>query len=43
MLRSLHLQKDASAYNYICPGAQLKVRVLLSDLEVTCLKIINAS
>lgn len=28
MLRSLHLQKDASAYNYICPGAQLKVRVL---------------
>uniref|UniRef100_A0A8C0F4D3 Unconventional myosin-Id n=1 Tax=Bubo bubo TaxID=30461 RepID=A0A8C0F4D3_BUBBB len=28
MLRSLHLQKDASAYNYICPGAQLKVRAL---------------
>lgn len=28
MLRSLHLQKDASAYNYISPGAQIKVRVL---------------
>lgn len=26
LLRSLHLQKDASAYSYICPGAQLKVR-----------------
>ncbi|OPJ71614.1 hypothetical protein AV530_008415 [Patagioenas fasciata monilis] len=25
MLRSLHLQKDASAYSYISPGAQLKV------------------
>lgn len=28
LLRSLHLQKDASAYSYICPGAQLKVRGL---------------
>lgn len=28
LLRSLHLQKDASAYSYICPGAQLKVRDL---------------
>uniref|UniRef100_A0A8C8B6V9 Myosin ID n=1 Tax=Otus sunia TaxID=257818 RepID=A0A8C8B6V9_9STRI len=27
MLRSLHLQKDASAYNYICPGAQLKCSI----------------
>lgn len=27
LLRSLHLQKDASAYSYICPGAQLKVRL----------------
>ncbi|KAL2295156.1 hypothetical protein Nmel_018311 [Mimus melanotis] len=25
LLRSLHLQKDASAYSYICPGAQLKL------------------
>ncbi|NXL66905.1 MYO1D protein, partial [Chordeiles acutipennis] len=27
MLRSLHLQKDASAYSYICPGAQLKCSI----------------
>ncbi|KFP57594.1 Unconventional myosin-Id, partial [Cathartes aura] len=27
MLRSLHLQKDASAYNYICPGAQIKCSI----------------
>ncbi|KFO80894.1 Unconventional myosin-Id, partial [Cuculus canorus] len=27
MLRSLHLQKDASAYNYISPGAQLKCSI----------------
>ncbi|NXH09505.1 MYO1D protein, partial [Bucco capensis] len=27
MLRSLHLQKDAAAYNYICPGAQLKCSI----------------
>uniref|UniRef100_A0A8C6IXK6 Unconventional myosin-Id n=1 Tax=Melopsittacus undulatus TaxID=13146 RepID=A0A8C6IXK6_MELUD len=33
MLRSLHLQKDASAYKYICPGAQIKVRVLLMKFK----------
>ncbi|KFO65156.1 Unconventional myosin-Id, partial [Corvus brachyrhynchos] len=27
LLRSLHLQKDASAYSYICPGAQLKCSI----------------
>ncbi|OXB71714.1 UNVERIFIED_CONTAM: hypothetical protein H355_005886 [Colinus virginianus] len=27
MLRSLHLQKDASAYSYISPGAQLKCSI----------------
>ncbi|NWU72860.1 MYO1D protein, partial [Pterocles burchelli] len=27
MLRSLHLQKDASAYSYICPGAQIKCSI----------------
>ncbi|KFQ56397.1 Unconventional myosin-Id, partial [Pelecanus crispus] len=27
MLRSLHLQKDASAYNYIRPGAQIKCSI----------------
>ncbi|KAM4645631.1 unconventional myosin-Id [Amazona ochrocephala] len=27
MLRSLHLQKDASAYKYICPGAQIKCSI----------------
>ncbi|NXT46929.1 MYO1D protein, partial [Pluvianellus socialis] len=27
VLRSLHLQKDASAYNYICPGAQIKCSI----------------
>ncbi|NWU99710.1 MYO1D protein, partial [Upupa epops] len=27
MLRSLHLQKDAAAYNYICPGAQIKCSI----------------
>ncbi|KFQ09164.1 Unconventional myosin-Id, partial [Leptosomus discolor] len=34
MLRSLHLQKDASAYSYICPGAQLKVRVLSGETSI---------
>ncbi|XP_062484244.1 unconventional myosin-Id isoform X1 [Pezoporus occidentalis] len=27
MLRSLHLQKDGSAYRYICPGAQIKCSI----------------
>ncbi|NXB78380.1 MYO1D protein, partial [Donacobius atricapilla] len=27
LLRSLHLQKDVSAYSYICPGAQLKCSI----------------
>ncbi|NXD28798.1 MYO1D protein, partial [Spelaeornis formosus] len=27
LLHSLHLQKDASAYSYICPGAQLKCSI----------------
>ncbi|KGL92208.1 Unconventional myosin-Id, partial [Charadrius vociferus] len=27
MLRSLHLQKDASVYHYICPGAQIKCSI----------------
>ncbi|KFP85149.1 Unconventional myosin-Id, partial [Acanthisitta chloris] len=27
LLRSLHLQKDASAYSYICPGAQIKCSI----------------
>ncbi|NXP34171.1 MYO1D protein, partial [Leiothrix lutea] len=27
LLRSLHLQKDPSAYSYICPGAQLKCSI----------------
>ncbi|RLV91154.1 hypothetical protein DV515_00014217 [Chloebia gouldiae] len=27
LLRSLHLQKDASTYSYICPGAQLKCSI----------------
>ncbi|KFP02017.1 Unconventional myosin-Id, partial [Calypte anna] len=27
MLRSLHLQKEAAAYSYICPGAQIKCSI----------------
>ncbi|NXF12726.1 MYO1D protein, partial [Smithornis capensis] len=27
LLRSLHLQKDGSAYSYICPGAQIKCSI----------------
>ncbi|KFW76091.1 Unconventional myosin-Id, partial [Manacus vitellinus] len=27
LLRSLHLQKDPSAYSYVCPGAQIKCSI----------------
>lgn len=43
LLRSLHIQKDPSAYNYIKVGSQIKVLLIIlitqkSFLERVCLK-----